>query len=64
MRSPRTPSLFFANEETRRRRNVWLSLSDVDHEAIKQEWLKTHNVTRLEPGYSRYGYDPVPLKPT
>ena len=33
-----------------------------DDEEAKQAWLAEHQPTKLEPGYSQYGYGPLPLK--
>lgn len=33
-------------------------------EELKRRWLETHQITRLEPAYSQYGFGPLPVKAT
>lgn len=48
-----SPTYLFSK---RRKRRVETPESDDD---LKRQWLRSHRVTRLEPGWSRYGYGPL-----
>ena len=53
-RNPHSTSWLFG----KRRRHKQPPPEQINDDELKRQWLSEHEPTRLEPGWSRYGYQP------